>query len=388
MRFREFEGEWKEYKLSDIAYIVGGGTPDTTKEEYWNGEIQWFTPTEIKTNYVSKSQRTISKLGLNNSSAKLLPKGTILLTSRATIGDAAIALEECSTNQGFQSLLVKNGNNNIFVLNWIITMRNYLIKKAKGSTFLEISKSEIENISIPIPTILEQNKIASFLSLLDDRISTQSQIIESLETLIKRLSKKLLSQKLRFKDDNGNDFHDWEMHKLSDICLFYSGGTPQSTNKSYYNGSIPFIRSGEINSDKTELFISEAGLTNSSAKTINQGDLLIALYGATSGEIAISKMKGAINQAILCVKTTQNKEFLKFLWKMHKEQILLSFLQGGQGNLSAEIIKNLNFFFPKIEEQDKIATLLSVIEYKLTVEQKLLSEYQKQKTYLLNQMFI
>ena len=185
MRFKEFQGEWEERKLGEIAEIIGGGTPSTTNEEYWNGEIQWFTPSEIKSNYVSRSERTITQLGLAKSSAKLLPIGTILITTRATIGEVAIANEECSTNQGFQSLVVKEGMNNIFVANWIKQNKKELIKRAKGSTFAEISKSEIEKILIILPVTSEQNKIAAFLSLIDERIQAQIKIIEKYESLIK-----------------------------------------------------------------------------------------------------------------------------------------------------------------------------------------------------------
>src|SRR5690606_25927047 len=119
LRFPSFEEEWKFTKFGEIAQIIGGGTPETNIEEYWNGDIQWFTPTEVKSNFVTKSNRTITELGLKKSSAKLLPKGTILLTTRATIGEVAIATQECTTNQGFQSLIVNKEAKNIFISNWI-----------------------------------------------------------------------------------------------------------------------------------------------------------------------------------------------------------------------------------------------------------------------------
>ncbi len=198
MRFKEFTGEWEEKTLEDIAEIIGGGTPDTTIDEYWNGDIQWFTPSEIKSNYASKSERTITKLGLSKSSAKLLPIGTILLTTRATIGEVAIATEECTTNQGFQSLVVNKIVNNIFIANWIKQNKIEFIRRANGSTFTEISKSEMEKIRIMLPCLLEQNKIATFLSLLDQRIETQNKIIEKYESLIKEINDSLFSRKLGF----------------------------------------------------------------------------------------------------------------------------------------------------------------------------------------------
>ena len=175
LRFKDEDGEefpeWEEKKLGEVCDIVGGGTPETNKEEYWNGNIQWFTPTEIKSDYVSISIRKITEFGLQKSSAKKLPIGTILLTTRATIGEVAIALEECTTNQGFQSLIVKKGYNNIFIFNWIKNNKQELTARANGSTFSEISKSEIERILISIPSFSEQTLIANFLSAIDEKIN-------------------------------------------------------------------------------------------------------------------------------------------------------------------------------------------------------------------------
>ncbi len=181
-RFKASNGSifppWKIKKIGEVCEIVGGGTPETNRGEYWNGEIQWFTPTEIKSNYVSHSERTITAMGLKNSSAKILPKGAILLTTRATIGEAAIAIKECCTNQGFQSLIPKEGINNLFVLNWIRVNKHELIKRANGSTFKEVSKTEIENIEINIPTSAEQNLIANLFSSFDLKIENEKLILE------------------------------------------------------------------------------------------------------------------------------------------------------------------------------------------------------------------
>ena len=185
-RFKDEDGkefpEWEKKKLGGICEIIAGGTPETNKEDYWNGDIQWFTPTEIKSDFVSKSIRTITELGLQKSSAKKLPIGTILLTTRATIGEAAIAQEECTTNQGFQSLIVKEGNCNVFLFNWIKENKHELVSRANGSTFPEISKSEIEKISVPIPCFEEQTRIANFLSAIDEKINrTENQIQKTQE---------------------------------------------------------------------------------------------------------------------------------------------------------------------------------------------------------------
>lgn len=185
LRFKNHKGidfqNWETKKLKDVCEIIGGGTPETNRSEYWSGNIQWFTPTEIKSNFVSKSERTISDLGLKNSSAKLLPKGAILLTTRATIGEVSIALEECTTNQGFQSLIVKEHCNNLFLFNWLKVNKYELEKRANGSTFAEISKSEIEKIQINIPHAEEQAKIANSLSSIDLKIDIEAKFLQELK---------------------------------------------------------------------------------------------------------------------------------------------------------------------------------------------------------------
>lgn len=181
LRFKDDDGndfaDWEEKKLGEICNVVGGGTPETSKKEYWNGNIQWYTPTEIKRKYLTTSKRRITDLGLKKSSAKLLPKGTLLLCTRATIAELSIAVEECTTNQGFQSLIVKSNSINEFIYYWVLNNKKEFIKRASGSTFLEISKKEIQKIKIKLPRFKEQQKIADFLSELDKQIAqTQAQL--------------------------------------------------------------------------------------------------------------------------------------------------------------------------------------------------------------------
>ena len=182
-----------------------------------------------------------------------------------------------------------------------------------------------------------------------------------------------------FKDE-------WKKERLKDNCTFFSGGTPSSMNKAYYDGSIPFIRSGEIASESTELFLSESGLNNSSAKIVEKGDLLLALYGATSGQIAISKIKGAINQAILCIRSSHNNVFLKSAWEKRVDKILQAYLQGGQGNLSAEIVKSLSFCFPTLQEQIKIGHLISLIDERIETQSRIIDKLKSLMQGLINEL--
>ena len=180
---------------------------------------------------------------------------------------------------------------------------------------------------------------------------------------------------------------EWEKKKMKDECTFYSGGTPSSSNKEYYSGNIPFIRSGELHECSTELFISEDGLNNSSAKMVYKGDLLLALYGATSGDIAISQIEGAINQAILCINTKNSKEYIKAIWQKHVQRILQTYLQGGQGNLSADIVKNISFYFASSKEQDKLANFIHLLDERIATQNKIIDKLQSLIKGLRNEIF-
>lgn len=152
----------------------------------------------------------------------------------------------------------------------------------------------------------------------------------------------------------------------------YSGGTPSVGVKEYYGGKIPFIRSAEINSEITELFLTEEGLKNSSARLVGVGDILYALYGATSGEVGRARLKGAINQAILAIKphTGYDSEYLAQWLRKSKHSIIETYLQGGQGNLSGTIVKELSVDFPLLKEQQAIGDFFSRLDNLITLHQR------------------
>ena len=191
--------------------------------------------------------------------------------------------------------------------------------------------------------------------------------------------------KIRFKGYTT----DWEQLKVSEITSSYSGGTPKAGTTEYYDGDIPFIRSGEIYGNTTELFITEEGLNSSSAKMVHIGDILYALYGATSGEVSRAKLDGAINQAILAIIPNDevNADFLVEWFRKEKTQITDKYLQGGQGNLSAQIIKDLIVTIPTCEEQNKIGEYFSKINHLITLHQRKYEEMKTLKRYMLQKMF-
>ena len=181
----------------------------------------------------------------------------------------------------------------------------------------------------------------------------------------------------------------WEQRKLGDVSESYSGGTPTVGIKEYYGGQIPFIRSAEINSDKTELFITEEGLNNSSARYVSKGDILYALYGATSGEVGRARLKGAINQAILAIQPNPNydAEYIVQWLRKRKKNIIDTYLQGGQGNLSGMIVKGFIMDFPSLQEQQQIGGFFSSLDRLIILHQRKCDETKELKKYMLQKMF-
>ena len=385
MRFPEFSGEWNKYTINDLATVVGGGTPDTTVKSYWGGDIQWFTPSEIgKNKYVDFSKRTITRDGLDNSSAKLLPLHTILLSSRATVGECSIASNECTTNQGFQSLIAKQCNID-FLYYLIQTKKKDLIRNACGSTFLEISANEIRKIKVAVPVQNEQEQIAKLLSLIDERIATQNKIIEKLQSLIKGLVDELMTVLLK--------------GKLYPFSSFYikagEGGTPTTSVVEYYTeGTIPFIKIEDLSCKyltNNKDFITELGMQKSSAWLIPSKSVIYS-NGATIGAISINEYPVCTKQGILGIvpNTNINVEYLYLLMSSSyfSKEISRIITEGTMKTVYLKDINHIKCPLPSMAQQKNITNLTSSIEEKLSIEQELLRFLNLQKQYLLHMIFI
>lgn len=255
-----------------------------------------------------------------------------------------------------------------------------------------ISYSQFSSVKVPYPrSFKEQQKIADCLSSIDELIDAESRKLKALEKYKKGLMQKLFPAEgktlpeWRFPKFQGCG--EWKSKSIGKACKMFSGGTPDTSKKEFYGGTIPFIRSAEINKSSTELFITEEGFKNSSAKMVKIGDILIALYGANSGEVALSKIDGAINQAILCLRHETNNVFVYHYFTHMKNWIISKYIQGGQGNLSGQIIKSVNLYFPKAEEQQKIADFLSEIDTMITGQSNKVEQLKAHKKGLMQGLF-
>lgn len=194
IRFEGFTEAWEQRKLGELAEIVGGGTPSTSIDSYWDGDIDWYAPAEIGEQiYLKSSQRKITEEGLNKSSAKVLPVGTVLFTSRAGIGKTAILLKEGCTNQGFQSIVPsKDKLDSYFIFTRSEELKRYGEIVGAGSTFVEVSGKQMANMELMMPTTMdEQQKIGEYFSDLDNLITLHQQKCEELKKIKKFMLQKM-----------------------------------------------------------------------------------------------------------------------------------------------------------------------------------------------------
>ncbi len=256
---------------------------------------------------------------------------------------------------------------------------------ARNHGLLNIGINDFFNTNIINPQPKEQQQIAEILSTCDQVIELKENLLTEKQKQKKWLMQNLLTGKIRVRALAGK----WKETKLGKVCETFSGGTPDRSKKDYYaNGTIPWIKSGDLNQKivrNVNEYITEEAYNKSSAKIVEPEDILLALYGATAGVIAISKIKAAINQAVLCIKISEKikNNFLFYYLEYKMNETIETYTQGGQPNFNARIIKNLSIKVPKIDEQEAIAEILSTADKELDLLQKEIDEYKQLKKSLM-----
>lgn len=372
LRFKQFKGmgEWGLVKLKDISIPV---TEKVGKRKLTPVSISagvGFVPQAEKFGRdISGNQYelyTVVRDGefvFNKGNSKTYPEGAVYLLEgwgevSAPNVFISFKLKKGYKNDFFKYLFEKNAHGR--------ELRPHITSGARSNGLLNISKETFFNINLPVTSEDEQTHIATCLSSLDAVITAHTDKLNALRQHKRALMQQLFPQvgervpRLRFPEFEGSG--EWEVSTVGEMSTSFSGGTPSTSVSAYYGGKIPFVRSAEINSDKTEIYLTEEGFKNSSAKVVIKGDLLMALYGANSGDVGLSRLDGVINQAILCIRPDCETKFLYYFLEANKERIINLYVQGGQGNLSAEIVKTVKFSYPKSQEQQRIAACLSSLD--------------------------
>jgi len=374
--------DWEVAKIRDTCEVVGGSTPSTIVKEFWNGDIHWAIPTDItklKGNIISDTEKAITEKGLSNCAARILPVGSILLTSRATIGECAINSKPMATNQGFASLICRDEIYNWFVFYRIKYMRKEIQRLGSGSTFNEVSKKNIRELKIPIPPLPEQKRIAEILLSVDEAIDKKQEIIGKTKMLKKGLMQELLTHGIghkKFKNTEIGEIPvDWEVDKVEDVCERPEYGYTESATEKPIGPKflrISDIHDGRVNWESVPF----CNCPNSIKEKyiLKSGDILFARTGATTGKsYIIKKCPEAVFASYLIRVVTKeriNPNFLYLVfnsfiyWKQIEEKI------GGsaQGGVNASSLSRIKVPLPTLPEQKKIAEILKSVDEEVEKE--------------------
>ena len=381
IRFKGFTKDWKKQQLGDCADIIGGGTPATSNQEYWDGDINWYSPAEIGDKiFIDKSKRKITSLGLKESSAKILPIGTVLFSSRAGIGNTAILVKEGATNQGFQSIIPHKGKlDTYFIFSRTRELKKYGETNGAGSTFIEVSGKQMENMPIINPEIDEQEAIGNFFQNIDRLINTSQAKLDKLKNIQKACLEKMFPRngsntpELRFKRFTD----EWDIVKIKELCSITTGKS--NTQDQVEDGAYPFfIRSDKAVRSNRYLYDCEAVLTIGDG---NIGKVFHYVNGKFDLHQRVYKMDNFIN--IL------GKYFYYYFSTMFYERAMSMTAKATVDSIRLEMISEMNIMMPiSLDEQSKIAGFFSELDDLIAQTEQQINKLKNIKRACLDKMFV
>lgn len=353
--------EWKEVTLGEIGTIVGGATPSTKNTLFYDGNIPWLTPKDLSVNsnkYIFRGERNITEAGFKSCSCKMLPKGSVLFSSRAPIGYVAIAANDMCTNQGFKSVIPNEETDSEFLYYLLKYNKDNIASQGSGTTFAEVSGKTMKDIEVVVPKEKEdQRRIASILSSLDRKIELNNKINADLEEMAQAIFKNWFVDFEPFKDSKFVDSElgmipeGWKVGTLGDFCKCLLGGTPSRSKEEYWNGDVNWINSGEINKFRileASEKITELGLSKSATKLLPKKTTVLAITGATLGQVSLLEIDTCANQSVIGV--LENTEIpYEYIYPFIKDRIemLIQHQTGGaQQHINKDNVESLIFLLP------------------------------------------
>ena len=403
LRFPGFTDPWEQRKLGDVATIVGGGTPSTNNDAYWDGEIDWYSPAELGERvYADRSVRRITQAGYDSCSATLLPAGkTILFTSRAGIGNTAILRRSACTNQGFQSLVVNDDIDVYFVYSMTDRIKKFAEQKASGSTFLEISGKGLAAGEFAFPSKDEQTAIGSMFKQLDNLITLHQRELDHVKELKKGLLQKMFPKEganvpeLRFPG-----FTDpWEQRRFGELALLRRGLTYTPDDVVDAQQGTRVLRSSNINEDRFELSNDDVFVREDAVNIdlVRNNDILITAANGSSrlvGKRALIKglTDSAVHGGFMLLASTEEPDFFNAVmgteWYRRFLRMGVAGGNGALGNLDSNALRNRDLLVPKRAEQKAIGVLFAKLDSLIALHQRELDHVKELKKGLLQQMFV
>jgi type I restriction enzyme S subunit len=387
--------DWETVPLDELGDIVGGGTPSRNNPSFWGGGILWVTPseiTELGTKVLSRTRETITPSGLAGSAARLLPQRALLITTRATIGAVAIAGAPVATNQGFRSLVCNATADPDFYFHLLRHIASELSRLGSGSTFDEISRTDVGRIVVPRPPLDEQRRVAAVLDEADRLLEETDAVMDKLQLLRSGLIRTLLSRgvddqgRLRpFPDGDGDAEsplgalpHDWELRRLADLSL-NRGDYGSGAAAKPFDPKLPrYVRITDIRDDGTLSDETFASITENEARgyELETNDLLFARSGATVGKTYLyDPDDGRCAHAGYVIKFRLDPQrcvpryvahFTRspFYWRW----VGRTLRQGAQPNINADEYRELLLPCPPLPEQERIAATLDAVDERIHAE--------------------
>jgi type I restriction enzyme S subunit len=385
--------DWEVVKVENLGALIGGGTPSTKNEDFWNGTIPWISSSDLDENsiYNISVSRFINENAIKNSATKLIPKNSILIVSRVGVGKIAINDQLLCTSQDFQSLVL-NRDNHHFIAYEIKNEIQKLITYNQGTSIKGFVKNDLLGLQIPLPPLEEQEKIAEVLTTWDDAIELQENLIGEKESLKKGLMQKLLGGEVRFREFTDK----WKETKLGEVIKLQGGYAFK--NKEFKKSGIPIVRISNISNTSNYMEMNDLvyynELSNDNNFIIKKNDLLIAMSGATTGKVSIYNLeqKAYLNQRVGLFKSLKPSLIdygflIQFVFSnIFSSQLTSLLVAGAQPNISSKDIESLKIKLPSLQEQQKIAEVLSLADNEIELLKNELDELKLQKKGLMQKL--
>lgn len=409
LRFPEFEEDWKKEFIKNISDFIGGGTPDTSKSEFWQGNIPWISSSDIFENEISKISLTrfINLDALNNSATKLIPKGSLLIVSRVGVGKFAIAPTDICTSQDFTNLILKKDEvNNAFLAYQLFANKNVLLKISQGTSIKGFTSSDLKSVLVQLPSLPEQQKIADYLSTIDAKINLLEEKKTELSRYKKAMMQKLFSQEIRFKPSEAEAleaYPEWEEKRLGEIGFFQTSSIDKLSRE---NEKEVFL----INYMNVYRHEKIDKLSINNYQKVTAKDAQIISCNIKKGDILFtpsSETPSDIGHSVVIFEDIENAVFSYHLMRFRPNikldlkyshyfcnipKVLDQLTKYATGStrftISVKSFSNVNVDIPCYEEQQKIAEFLSAIDESIDKVSEQITQTQSFKKAMLQQMFV
>ena len=404
LRFPEFNEQWDLRRLDQIGKFIGGGTPARTNFTYWDGEIPWISSSDIVENNIRviNLNQTITKDGLNNSATKKIPKNSVIIVSRVGLGKFAINEVDLCTSQDFTNL-IPNRDNSYFLGYQFEKLKNKFISLGQGTSIKGFTTTDLKNFRVNIPSLPEQQKIADSLTAVDKRIELLEKKKTLLETYKKGVMKKIFNQEIRFKDDNGSDFPNWEKKRLGDIGEFKTSSVDKKLDDDeqeiFLVNYMNVYRHEKItNENKYDLMVVTAKPNQIDSNNLIKGDILFTPSSETPDDIGHSVVifedldNTLYSYHLLRFRPMIKIDILYSHYFCNNDLVLNQICRFATGStrftISKDSFSKILISLPCFEEQSKIAKFLDSIDKQLELLETQIDKSKTWKKGLLQKMFV